>query len=283
MKTSFRGCVIGHPIGHSLSPFLHQRLFALQGRTAEYGFQDIAPEALPEQLPRLLREQDGLNVTIPHKQAVIPYLTRLSGRAQRYRSVNTIAVTPDGAVGYNTDADGFLSALRDGGVPLKGRVVLLGCGGVGRTFACEAALAGCTLVNAVREQDLPFAEELRAFVTSLVPKAEYTIVRMDEVDGDVDLLINATPVGMYPHTDALPVPEAVLSRTAAVFDAVYNPRVTRLLERAAACGAKTVGGMPMLVWQAVAAHAIWYDAVFSDATVRGVIEEALAYMEAHFR
>ena len=106
---------------------------------------------------------------------------------------------------------------------------------------------------------------------------------MDEVDGDVDLLINATPVGMYPHTDALPVPEAVLSRTAAVFDAVYNPRVTRLLERAAACGAKTVGGMPMLVWQAVAAHAIWYDAVFSDETVRGVIEEALAYMEAHFR
>ena len=283
MKTSFRGCVIGHPIGHSLSPFLHQRLFALQGRTAEYGLRDIAPEALPEQLPHLLREQDGLNVTIPHKQAVIPYLTRLSGRAQRYRSVNTIAVTPDGAVGYNTDADGFLSALRDGGVPLKGRVVLLGCGGVGRTFACEAALAGCTLVNAVREQDLPFAEELRAFVTSLVPQAEYTIVRMDEVDGDVDLLINATPVGMYPHTDALPVPEAVLSRTAAVFDAVYNPRVTRLLERAAACGAKTVGGMPMLVWQAVAAHAIWYDAIFSDETVRGVIEEALAYMEAHFR
>lgn len=283
MKTSFRGCVIGHPIGHSLSPFLHQRLFALQGRTAEYGLRDIAPEALPEQLPHLLREQDGLNVTIPHKQAVIPYLTRLSGRAQRYRSVNTIAVTPDGAVGYNTDADGFLSALRDGGVPLKGRVVLLGCGGVGRTFACEAALAGCTLVNAVREQDLPFAEELRAFVTSLVPQAEYTIVRMDEVDGDVDLLINATPVGMYPHTDTLPVPEAVLSRTAAVFDAVYNPRVTRLLERAAACGAKTVGGMPMLVWQAVAAHAIWYDAIFSDETVRGVIEEALAYMEAHFR
>lgn len=283
MKTSFRGCVIGHPIGHSLSPFLHQRLFALQGRTAEYGLRDIAPEALPEQLPHLLREQDGLNVTIPHKQAVIPYLTRLSGRAQRYRSVNTIAVTPDGAVGYNTDADGFLSALRDGGVPLKGRVVLLGCGGVGRTFACEAALAGCTLVNAVREQDLPFAEELRAFVTSLVPQAEYTIVRMDEVDGDVDLLINATPVGMYPHTDALPVPEAVLSRTAAVFDAVYNPRVTRLLERAAACGAKTVGGMPMLVWQAVAAHAIWYDGIFSDETVRGVIEEALAYMEAHFR
>lgn len=283
MKTDFSGCVIGHPLGHSMSPFLHQRLFALQGRLAAYDLCDISPAALPEQLPRLLRELDGINVTIPHKQAVIPYLTRLSGRARRYQSVNTIAVTPEGAVGYNTDADGFLSALRDGGVALQGRVVLLGCGGVGRTFACEAALAGCAVVNAVRTQDLPKAEELRAFVTALVPDAAYTITLTDELSGDADLLINATPVGMYPNTDALPVPAAFLAHTAAVFDAVYNPRVTRLLEQAAACGAKTVGGMPMLVWQAVAAHTIWYDAAFSDETVRGVTEEALAYMESHFR
>lgn len=278
--------VIGHPIGHSMSPFIHNRLFALQGKNSLYGKWDIPPEELAAALPQLTNDLGGINVTIPHKQAVIPLLTGLKGRAELYRSVNTIEITPAGNFGHNTDAEGFLCALRAGGAPLKGRVVLLGCGGVGRTFACEAALAGCSIVNAVRAEDVPAAESLRAFVHGLSPDTVYDIVtldRLEQVPGDFDLMINATPVGMYPKTDATPVGAAVLSRTAAVFDAVYNPRQTRLLAMAAAAGAKTVAGMPMLVWQAAAAHTIWYGAAFRDSDIEQLVDDAQTEMERLFQ
>lgn len=278
--------VIGHPLGHSMSPFIHNRLFALQGRDSLYGKWDIPPEELSAALPQLMRELAGINVTIPYKQAVIPLLDGLKDRAEVYRSVNTIAVTPEGNFGYNTDAEGFLCALRAGGVLLEGRVVLLGCGGVGRTFACEAALAGCSLVNAVREADLPAAAELRAFVLQLRPDTSYEIITLDrlpELDGDIDLMVNATPVGMYPHADACPVEAGILARTAAVFDAVYNPRQTRLLAMAAAEGAKTVAGMPMLVWQAAAAHTIWYGAAFRNSDIEQLVDDAQSEMERLFQ
>ena len=266
--------VIGHPLGHSMSPFIHRRLFSLLGVDATYAMQDIAPENLATELPALLAKTRGVNVTIPHKQAVIPLMTRLEGRAQIYQSVNTIAVTPDGAVGYNTDADGFRHALQEGGAPLSGRVALLGCGGVGRTFACEAALAGCRIVNAVREADREMAAALRTFVQQLVPEVDYTIVSLDALQGEFDLLINATPVGMYPHTDASPVAAGVLAHTKAVFDAVYNPREAQ--------GAAAIGGMAMLVWQAADAQTIWFGREFDPQAVAGVVEEALAEMERVF-
>ena len=274
--------VIGHPIGHSMSPFIHKRLFALQGRAASYTAQDMAPDRLADTLPALLREVSGCNVTIPHKQAVIPLLDRLADRAALYRSVNTIAVTPAGTVGHNTDAEGFRRALEEGGVPLAGRVALLGCGGAGRTFACEAALAGCSIVNAVRPGGEEKALALRDFVRGLVPTVSYAITDLSSLSGDFDLLLNATPVGMYPHEDASPVGDAVLSRTAAVFDAVYKPGQTLLLRRAAAHGARTVGGMPMLVWQAAAAHTIWYGAVFDPADIARLIDKAQQEMETVF-
>ena len=274
--------VIGHPLGHSMSPFIHRRLFSLLGVDATYAMQDIAPENLATELPALLAKTRGVNVTIPHKQAVIPLMTRLEGRAQIYQSVNTIAVTPDGAVGYNTDADGFRHALQEGGAPLSGRVALLGCGGVGRTFACEAALAGCRIVNAVREADREMAAALRTFVQQLVPEGDYTIVSLDALQGEFDLLINATPVGMYPHTDASPVAAGVLAHTKAVFDAVYNPRETQLLQMAKAQGAAAIGGMAMLVWQAADAQTIWFGREFDPQAVAGVVEEALAEMERVF-
>ena len=273
-----RFALIGHPLGHSMSPFIHARLFALSRRDVSYTLQDIHPDRLKEELPSLLGRMSGLNVTIPHKQAVMPYLSALKGRAELYQSVNTIAVTAEGAVGYNTDAGGFLAALRDAGIPLGGRVALLGCGGVGRTFACEAALAGAHIVNAVREVDLSAAEALGTYVRQLVPGASFELIPLsrlaDAAGKGFDLLINATPVGMYPRVDASPVDDAVLRHTAAVFDAVYNPGETKLLRMAAACGAKTAGGMPMLVWQAVEAHACWYGAAFESGDIRRLIADA---------
>lgn len=282
-QSSSKFCLIGHPLGHSMSPFIHNRLFALLGmENVTYDKRDLAPEILAHALPLLLDDCRGLNVTIPHKQAVIPYLTRLEGRAELYQSVNTIAVTEEGAIGYNTDAAGFQRALQEAGAPLSGRVALLGCGGVGRTFACEAALAGCRIVNAVRDADLAAAEELRRFVLGLAPAVDYTITSLSALEGTFDLLINATPVGMYPRADVSPVPDGVLSRSRAVFDAIYNPRETRLLARAKAAGALTIGGMAMLVWQAADAQSIWFGREFDPQAVAGVIEEALEEMERTF-
>ena len=175
-----------------------------------------------------------------------------------------------------------IAALEGGGVRLAGRVALLGCGGVGRTFACEAALAGCTVVNAVRESDLPQGEELQRYVRQLVPAAETALTTLDRLEGDFDLLINATPVGMYPHAGAMPVEKPVLSRVAAVFDAVYNPGETALLECTRANGAKTVGGMPMLVWQAAIAHRIWYQAEFAPDAIAALIGDAQREMARRF-
>lgn len=274
--------VIGHPLGHSMSPFIHERLFALEGVPQRYGAQDIPPAELARTLPAMLKRMRGINVTIPHKQAVIPLLDRLEGRAELYRSVNTIAVTDTGTVGYNTDADGFLQALEAGGVTLGGRVALLGCGGVGRTFACEAALAGATIVNAVREADQAAADALHEYVRGLVPDVPYEIVRMDELEGAFDLLINATPVGMYPQVDGCPVSETVVNRCGAVFDAVYNPGETRLLRLAKAAGKRAVGGMPMLVWQAVVAHRYWSGASYAPEDIEQLIRDAQREMDARF-
>lgn len=292
MNTVMHYALIGHPLGHSMSPFIHSRLFALQGlgegKTA-YTIRDIEPAALQDELPRLLETVAGLNVTIPYKQAVIPYLDRLEGRGALYRSVNTIAVTSREKVGYNTDAEGFLSALKAGGAALQGRVLLLGCGGVGRTFACEAALAGCEIINAVRPSGLEKAHALKQYVQQLAPQTAYTVTTLEnlaaEVNraGRIDLLINATPVGMFPKADAIPVSPAVLTRTAAVFDAIYNPRETKLLAAARAQGAVTIDGMPMLVWQAVLAHTLWYGASFRDGDILQLVEDAGSEMEKRFQ
>ena len=275
MKQQF--FVIGHPLGHSMSPFIHSRLFVLQGKDADYGAKEISPDKLRDELPALLNQAGGLNVTIPYKQEVIPFLEKMEGRAALYRSVNTIAITPEGYIGHNTDASGFLHALEEGQIALRGRVAILGCGGAGRTFACEAARAGCTIVNAVREPNSA-SVELKTYVQSLVPGTDMETVRLDELNGDFDLLINATPVGMFPHADACPVSEAVLSRTAAVFDAVYNPHPTRLLSLAQANGCRIARGMAMLVWQAAEAHTIWYGARFRAEDMATLIEEAIAAM-----
>lgn len=282
MSAQHTYAVIGHPIGHTMSPFIHARLFELMGESAEYITRDIPPEELAEQIPLLCQQVRGFNITIPHKQAVIPHVVRLEGRAKLYRSVNTIAVTPDGPVGYNTDADGLLQALKAAGVPMAGRIALLGCGGVARTFSCEAALAGCRIVNAVRDADQEAAAELKAFVQELVPEVAYTVTSLDGLDGEFDLLLNGTPVGMYPHTDASPVSAEVLTHTRAVFDAVYNPRETKLLQMAKQAGATTVGGMAMLVWQAAVAQSIWLGRQHDPAAVEGVVQQALEEMERVF-
>ena len=272
-------CLIGHPLGHSLSPFIHTRLFALAGRDGTYTLCDIAPDNFGYEIPAVLRAVGGCNVTIPYKQAIVPFLDRVEGKAALYQTVNTVAVTADGVIGYNTDADGFLCALREADILLSGRVLVLGAGGAGTVIGFEAASAGCEVLLYNRTHKT--AETLCNHIRNTVPDADCTAVDKFP-DGTIDLLINTTSVGMYPHTDACPVPDEVIARCKAVFDVIYNPRQTVLLQKAEANGAKTAGGMAMLVWQAAIAHQHWFGTAFDPADIARLIDDCYDELAARF-
>lgn len=254
--------VIGHPIGHTMSPFIHNRLFELSGIEAEYTKLDIAPENLADEYKNVLSKLDGYNITIPHKQSIIPLIDEIDEKAKMYGSVNTVANINGVAKGYTTDPDGFLKALDAAGIVLDGRVVILGCGGVARTMAYEVVLKGLPLLFAVRKEDVEIAKALCGEIENTVKSAKVSFCLIDELSGDIDVLVNATPLGMFPKVDVQPVSDSVINRCASVFDAVYNPLETVLIQKALANGAKAVGGMSMLVWQAVVAHEKWDGSVY---------------------
>lgn len=272
--------VIGHPIGHTMSPFIHNSLFALKGIEVEYLTLDIAPEKLSDEISGVLSALTGFNVTIPHKELIIPFMDHIDGSAKKYNAVNCVKNDGGRLYGYSTDAFGFTEALKAGGVSLSGKVLVLGSGGAARTLAREASDSGCDITIAVRDEDLQKAAELKLWLQENGGKA--AVARLEEVDGEYDLCINATPVGMYPHTGVMAITEEQLSRCKAVFDAVYNPRRTKLIETAENLGIKAIGGMAMLVWQAVKAHEHWYGATFEAAQVEKIIEDANREMERIF-
>lgn len=275
--------LLGHPLGHSMSPFIHQALFALSGRPQPYALHDIAPEDLKTQVPKLLAGQ-GFNITIPYKVEIIPFLTQLSEKAGLYQSVNTVEIKDGRYIGHNTDVDGFLHGIRSLGVELsQGPVLMLGSGGVANMIATEVVLAGSPLTIAVRKEDVKQAAALKERLLKIKPAAEITTCLLDEPNGSYRLLVNATPVGMYPNTQSCPVTPDIIRQAEAVFDLVYNPFETQLVQTAKSLGLPAGGGLSMLVWQAAVAHEIWFGDSFTDQQIQQVILQAKEYMEAHFQ
>lgn len=275
--------LLGHPLGHSMSPFIHQALFALSGRPQPYALHDVAPEDLKTQVPKLLAGQ-GFNITIPYKVEIIPFLTQLSEKAGLYQSVNTVEIKDGRYIGHNTDVDGFLHGIRSLGVELsQGPVLMLGSGGVANMIATEVVLAGSPLTIAVRKEDVKQAAALKERLLKIKPEAEITTCLLDEPNGSYRLLVNATPVGMYPNTQSCPVTPDIIRQAEAVFDLVYNPFETQLVQTAKSLGLPAGGGLSMLVWQAAVAHEIWFGDNFTDQQIQQVILQAKEYMEAHFQ
>ncbi|MBO5164847.1 MAG: shikimate dehydrogenase [Ruminococcus sp.] len=261
--------LIGHPLGHSMSPLIHEKLFALSGIT-DYSYEliDIAPEELSAK-NELLRELKGFNITIPHKTAIIPMTDKLGESALRYNSVNCVSNDNGIMTGYNTDCDGFLRSAEL--LPLGGNVLLLGCGGVGRMIAIEAALHGAELTIAVIPQDIKTAQLVMAEILSKCEDASVRICLVSEIEGQFDLMINATPVGMFPKTNACAVSDEVIESCLSFFDVIYNPSETLLMKKARALGRTAVGGAAMLVYQAVKAHELWYGGKFGLEDISDII------------
>ena len=217
--------LIGHPLGHSFSP----RLQALLGNP-DFRLMDLT-EA---ELEPFLKKGDftGLNVTIPYKQKVIPYLDRISDRARRANAVNTILRGPDGSLfGDNTDIPGFLAMADRAGIGLAGKnAVILGSGGTSRTASTALQMRGAARVTVVSRT------------------GEWNYGNLYDLT-DTQVLVNTTPVGMYPRADALPADPAEFPCLEGVLDVVYNPLRTRLCQKAQALGVRTAPGLYMLMSQ----------------------------------
>ena len=271
-----RFALIGHPLGHSLSPEIHRAIMDDTGIEGTYELLDIAPADLAARFPAILRDYDGFNATIPHKIAVMPYLDGLSDAARRCGAVNTVFRRR----GHNTDAAAFLSAR----LPLAGaRALLLGNGGVAATMASETIAAGAAeLVVAPHT-----AERGEAFLADLRRRFPDTPCALSLAVGDdaraaalarATVLLNGTPVGMWPHAGGCPVDPAAIPAGIAAFDPVYNPTPTRLVLAVRKAGGRAVGGLRMLVRQAVAAQQIWNPglSIDADALVDRLLPELVA-------
>ncbi len=262
--------LIGYPLGHSMSPIIHRELFKINGTDASYELKEIAPEDLKDGFDSL-SDLDGFNVTIPHKIAVIPQLNALSQRAELFGAVNTVDNKNGILTGHNTDCTGFLKALEMADISLEGDVLVCGSGGVSRMFAFETVLAGADLTIAVRDADIEAGTQIKNEIKQKLDK-DIRLITLNEVEGKWDVIINGTPVGMYPNTDACILPKEKIRTAGAVFDAIYNPMETRLISYAKEYGIKCSNGLPMLVWQAAIAQQIWLGVSFSMEQVRGVLE-----------
>lgn len=269
--------LLGHPISHSISPFIHRRLFEIAKIPAEYVLLDVCKPDFLSVIPTLSK-LNGYNITIPYKQAIITFVGQLCGQAKIYSCINTVNNSGGASFGYNTDAPGFLQALRFENLPLAGNVTILGCGGVARIFCFEAVFSGCNVTLAVRAQSLDRAKAL-ANEVERVTGSSVAITLIDEFSENTDILINATPVGMFPHVDESPIADAALAHCRAVFDAVYNPHETLLIKKAKSNGLPAVSGLSMLIFQAVFAHKIWNDVDFSDGDIAQLIADSSEFLK----
>ncbi len=262
-----RAGVIGHPLGHSLSPAIFQAAFDALAIEARYEAWPTPPEELEARVSGL-RADDvlGANVTIPHKEAVLPLLDRLDERAERAGAVNTIANEGGQLAGHNTDVSGFARSLRDdAGFDPKGkRCVVLGAGGAARAVTLALVESGASVIllagRSPRRLDKVVADMRRLTATGT------TVSWAHWGDGTfmielprADLLVNATPVGTHSSdTDGRsPLEQQYIPAGGVVFDLVYNPPETPLLAAAKARGAKTVSGLGMLVYQAAESLRLW--------------------------
>lgn len=264
--------LIGFPLGHSLSPQIHARLFELAGIKCEYKLNEIKPGELKDKYD-YLRSLKGFNITIPHKIAIMDFCGELSEGAKRYGSVNCIKNEKGKSIGYNTDVLGFVKSVEQLGASLKSKVCLLGCGGVGRMMAIESAYQGADLTMAVRTEDISVAEGIKGEIERLLPESRVRVIHLSEMQGDYDLVINSTPVGMYPKTEFSPLKKEQLKNVSFLFDAIYNPTETTLSKYAKESGAKVFTGMSMLVLQAVAAHEIWNGSEYRQSDIDSLIKD----------
>jgi shikimate dehydrogenase len=254
-------CLIGHPVEHSMSPTMWNP--ALQELNLDYVYVafDVHPVNLKNAVDAF-RALDikGINVTIPHKENIIKYLDEIDPIAEKMGAINTIKNEDGFLRARNTDAGGAKKSLLDAGCKISRKnIIFIGSGGAARaiSFILSEDADKIVLTDIIEEKAVTLAKEIKEKTkANIIAKLCNEKVLKEEI-AKADILINATPIGMYPKVDATPVPKEFLHSDLFVFDVIYNPLETLLMKEAAEIGCKTLSGLDMLVNQGVLAFEWW--------------------------
>ena len=277
-------CVIGCPVKHSFSPVIHNTISEILGKDIIYTAMEVQPECLQGAVKgAYCLGIKGINVTVPHKVAVMDILCDIEKKAKAIGAVNTLKYTEDGYKGYNTDVTGAGYAIKNKGYNIKNKtVLLLGAGGAANACGVMACEEGCKkLIIANRTVDK--AKRLGRNL-SIYYDCDIEAMSIDDISAieGCDIVINTTTAGFGNQKDISPVKdEAFFNKKGVefVFDAIYTPWETRLLKDAEKAGAETLNGFGMLVYQAVAAEEIWFDEKFD----RGLQEKLCRKLSKYYR
>jgi shikimate dehydrogenase len=272
--------IIGDPLRQSVSDFLHGWVYAQLGLEAEYKKYKVSSDELEHWLetPKV-KKMTGFNVTIPHKESIIPFLDGLNDRTAALKAVNCVRRQDEKLIGYNTDWYGFVKSMEQAAVDLSGQaVVILGSGGAARAVAFGASRMGASQVTVVART----RQHGNALVKDLKPAMEKTTLKVVDWNADaVDpiekayCLVNCTPVGMKPNVRETPIDAELLESVSVVMDTIFNPLNTRLLSEAIFADCQTVSGLDMLLFQAMASIDIWFGAQDWDRINMNTFREAV--------
>ena len=243
--------LLGEHLPHTLSPELHSELFRLQGMDASYDILERSREEVGGILDEMKEKGiTGINVTIPYKETLYNMVDVLDSHAREIGAINTVHLKDGVTYGYNTDFVGTASMLKKAGVTVRGKkAVILGSGGASRAVIYALYTEGASDITVAARNEAAKAQLKQQFPYI------HTCTLDDPLSGDI--LVNTTPVGMYPYTGISPVPACVFKNFSVAADIVYNPLKTEFLLQAEKAGLATVTGLMMLVDQAVAAEEIW--------------------------
>lgn len=274
--------VIGNPIKHTFSPTIQNTFARAMNKNIIYAPFLVKAEGLSEAIKGAYELGiGGLNVTVPHKKEVMKCLCGIDKRAEAIGAVNTLKYTPEGYVGYNTDVIGAYYALKNSGVEIKDKTVLvLGAGGAANACVVMAVSNGSKKVI-IANRTLKNAQVLKEHITKYYSCDIETIEISKIYDIEsCDIVINSTTLGFGDNVAKTPIEDKAFfkaKRVEAVFDAIYSPWETRLLGDAISEGVLAINGFDMLLYQAVAAQEIWFEEKYPLATTESIKAELIAY------
>lgn len=256
-------CLIGNPIDKSLSPLIHNEMFRIFGKNSIYLAFNIEENKLRDVIDGFKAiNVKGFNVTIPFKKTIIRYLDGLSPEAEILGAVNTVKNQDGKLIGYNTDGEGFYKTLRNNNIDVKDKnILLLGAGGaaygIGITLSTKG-IKSIYIANRTREKAVNLEKEIK----KINPNISTSIgdLSLREINKkDIDIIINATSIGMYPLENLSPIELNGFDKKTIVYDIVYKPRETKLIKEANLRGFKAINGLSMLLEQAILSQKVWFN------------------------
>lgn len=265
--------LIGNPVEHTLSPVIHNTLAKITGKNLVY-----VPFHVKQGLDEAVKGAyalsiQGMNVTVPYKEQVIPYLSKVDGLAAKIGAVNTLVRGEEGYIGYNTDMPGLYRAMKSDGVCVDGEeVIILGAGGVARAVAVMLydKAAHIYILNRTVEKAAAIATEVNGYagrqVATAMPLSEHGTLPDKKY-----VVIQATNVGMYPDTDKVIVEDAAFyAKVSTGYDLIYNPRKTLFMQKVEQAGGKAYNGLKMLLYQGIIAYELWNDCEITEEVANQV-------------